>query len=306
MAMRIATGTQVTGDTVGPLVVRASAETRGGARINASRTVFQLSGISQCVAICCAGLVLAAIVGCSTRWDVKTAVITATPPVSHRRTAVATPITATSAPPTRAVAEPAPPIIGVPPDRIESLLLSPAQASGLAGTPLGHQEVMRNPVPAASLVDHPDCAPLVHLNDQTFGPDYTAFRMSRLTDGADDSTHYLFQTVATYRDAPTATRTFQAAFNPTLFSCDGITGQDQNERFESTFEIETVTDNNAKWISTPLVGGQSVGFNCAYEARVQDNVLFGVRLCQPDDGESAATAVMTQQISAKVSENVGH
>jgi hypothetical protein len=194
----------------------------------------------------------------------------------------------------------------VPADNIDSLLLSPAQASGIAATTLGHEELMKRPMPAASLGDRADCAVLVHLNDQTFGPDYTAFRLSRLTDGGDDSTHYLFQSVATYRDAPTATRTFQAAFNPRLLACDGVAGQDQENKFESTFEVETVTEDNAQWISAPLVGGKSVDFNCVYEVRVQDNVLFGVRLCQPGAGASAATTAMAQQISAKVSEIVGH
>jgi hypothetical protein len=55
-----------------------------------------------------------------------------------------------------------------------------------------------------------------------------------------------------------------------------------------------------------LVGGVSVGFSCAYEARVEDNVLFGVRLCQPGEGASAATTAMAEQISDQVSEIAGH
>jgi hypothetical protein len=112
--------------------------------------------------------------------------------------------------------------------------------------------------------------------------------------------------VATYPDASTATRTFRAAFNPTLLSCDGVVGKDLEGKFESTFEVEEVTGDNATWTSTPLVGGKPIGFSCAYEARVQDNVLFGVRLCQSDEGASAATTAMEELIIGKVSGIAGH
>jgi hypothetical protein len=254
----------------------------------------------------CVGVALAAVAGCAGGVVNTAGTLTTSSAVPNRRGFAAAPVTATSAPPTRVLAEPASPIAGVPADNIDALLLSPAQASAVTKTTLGYEELIKTPMPAASLGDHADCAVLVHLNDQTFGQHYTAFRLSRLTDGGDDSTHYLFQTVATYRDAPTATRTFQAALDPSLVSCDGVTGQDRENKFESTFEVEAVTEDSATWISTPLVGGMSVGFNCAYEARVQDNVLFGVRLCQPGKGASAATAAMAQQISAKVPEIAGH
>jgi hypothetical protein len=258
--------------------------------------------VLQSLALGCVGLTLAAVAGCSSGVVNTAGAANTTSAVPDRPGFAAAPVTATSV-----LAEPASPIAGVPADNIDGLLLSPAQASAVAGTTLGHEELMKSPMPAASLGDHADCAVLVHLNDQTFGPDYTVFRSSRLTDrGEDDSTHYLFQTVATYPDAPTATRTFQAAFNPTLFSCGGVAGTDPEEKFDSTFDVETVTENNAQWISTPLVGGRSVGFSCAYEARVQDNVLFGVRLCQPGEGASTATTAMAELISATVSGIAGH
>ena len=293
MTTRYSTGAQATGQ----------AKTRPGAPSRRPRKVFQWPGTRHGVALGCVGLALATVAGCSGGVvNSAGAVITTTSPVRARRGFAAAPVTAT-------LADQPPPIAGVPADNIDSLLLSPAQASAVAKTTLGHQELMTTPMPAASLGDHADCAVLVHLNDQTFGHDYTAFRLSRLTDGGDDSTHYLFQTVATYRDAPTATRTFQAAFNPTLLSCDGVAGKDQEEKFESAFEVEAVTEDSGTWISTPLVGGTSIGFSCAYEARVQDNVLFGVRLCQLANGGTTAanaTTTLAQQISDQVSEIAGH
>ena len=290
MTTRYATGAQVTG----------KAKTRPGAPSRRPRKVFQWPGTRHGVALGCVGLALATVAGCSGAVvNSAGAVITTTSPVHDRRGFAATPVTAT-------LADQPPPAAAVPANKIDSLLLSPAQASAAAGTTLGHQELRTTPMPAASLGDHADCAVLVHLNDQTVGHDYTAFRVSRLTDGGDDSTHYLFQTVATYPEAPTATRTFRAAFNPTLLSCDGVAGKDQEEKFESTFEVEAVTGDSATWISTPLVGGMSIGFSCAYEARVQDNVLFGVRLCPSGEGASAATTAMAELISAKVSGIAGH
>jgi PknH-like extracellular domain len=285
MTTRYPTGAQATGQ----------AKTGPGARSRRRRKVFRWPGTRHGVAVGCVGLALATVAGCSGGVvNSAGAVITTTSPVRARRGFAAAPVTAT-------LADQPPPIAGVPADNIDSLLLSPAQASAVAKTTLGHQELRTTPMPAASLGDHADCAVLVHLNDQTVGHDYTAFRLSRLTGDGDDSTHYLFQTVATYRDAPTAARTFQAAFNPTLLSCDGVAGKDQEEKFESTFEVEAVTEDSATWISTPLVGGMSIGFSCAYEARVQDNVLFGVRLCQSGEGASAATTAIAELISAKVS-----
>ena len=293
MTTRYPTGAQATGQ----------AKTGPGARSRRRRKVFQWPGTRRGVALGCVGLALATVAGCSGGVVSSAgAVITTTSPVRDRRGFAAAPVTAT-------LADPPPPTAAVPADNIDSLLLSPAQASAVAKTTLGHQELMTTPMPAASLGDHADCAVLVHLNDQTVGNDYTAFRLSRLTGDGDDSTHYLFQTVATYRDAPTAARTFQAAFNPTLLSCDGVAGKDQEEKFESTFEVEAVTEDSATWISTPLVGGMSIGFSCAYEARVQDNVLFGVRLCQLANGGTTAanaTTTLAQQISDQVSEIAGH
>jgi hypothetical protein len=306
MTTRSTTGAQMTRDVVSRLDAPAQADAGRGPRSSRPSNVFQSPGKRHGAALGCVGLALA-VVGCSgSVVNTPGAVITTTSAVPDGRGFVATPLTATSAAPTRVLADPAPPTAGVPADNIDSLLLSPAQASAVAKTTLGHEELMKTPMPAASLADHANCAVLIHLNDQTFGQDYTAFRLSRLTDGGDDSTRYLFQTVATYRDAPTATRTFQAAFNSTLPSCDGVAGKDQEEKFESTFEVEAVTEDSAKWISTPLVGGKSIGFDCAYEARVQDNVLFGVRFCQPGEGGSAAATAMAELISGTVSGIAGH
>jgi PknH-like extracellular domain len=301
MTTRSTTGAQMTRDVVGRAEVSAQAGTGHGARFRHPRKVFRSPGTRHGVALGCVGLALAAVAGCSGNVGHSAGALTTTSAVRDRHGFAVAPVTATSAPSTRVLAQPASPIAGVPTDNIDALLLSPAQASAVAQATLGNQELMKSPMPAASLGDHADCAVLVHLNDQTFGQQYTAFRLSRLTDGGDDATHYLFQTVATYPDASTARRTFVAAFNPTLLSCDGVTGQDQENKFESTFDVEAGTDDSAQWISTPLVGGKSVGFNCAYEVRVEDNVLFGVRLCQPGEGASAATTALAELISAKVS-----
>src|ERR1700677_2554632 len=294
------TGAQATGNIVGRADVHTQAKTGRGARSSRRRKVFQLPGQRRGVALGCVGWALATVVGCSGGVvNSAGAVITTTSPAPDRRGFTATPVTAT-------LADQPPPTAGVPADKIDSLLLSPAQASAVAATTLGHQELRTTPMPPASLGDHADCAVLVHLNDQTVGHDYTAFRLSRLTDNGDDSTSYLFQTVATYGDAPTAARTFHASFNESILSCNGVTGQDQQKTFDPTFEVEPVTADSAQWSSTPLVGGVSVGFSCAYEARVQDNVLFGVRLCQSGEGASAATTAMAELISGKVSGIAGH
>jgi len=294
------TGAQATGNIVARADLHTQANTAPGAPASRRRKVFQLPGQRHGVALGCVGWALAAVVGCSGGVvNTAGAVTITTSPAPERRGFAATPVTAT-------LADQPPPTAGVPADNIDSLLLTPAQASAATATPLGHQELRTTPMPAASLGDHADCAVLVHLNDQTVGHDYTAFRLSRMTDNGDDSTSYLFQTVATYADAPTAARTFHASFNQSLLSCNGVVGQDQQRTFDSTFEVEAVTADSAQWSSTPLVGGVSVGFSCAYEARVQGNVLFGVRLCQSGEGASAATTAMAEMISGKVSGIAGH
>jgi hypothetical protein len=306
MTTRWTIGAQVAANVVCWAHVRGHADTRRGARSSRARKVFQLPGKRHGVAMGCVGLALAAVAGCSGVVNSAGVVSTATATAPYRRGFAAALVTATSAPPTHSLVDQPPPTAGVPADKIDSLLLSPAQASAVAETPLGHEELIKTPMPAASLGDHADCAVLVHLNDQTFGQNYTAFRLSRLTNDGDDSKYYLFQTVATYGDAPTAARSFRASFNPTLLSCDGVAGKDQEEKFESTFEVAAVTEDSATWISTPLVGGKSMGFSCAYEARVEDNVLFSVRLCQFSEGASAATTAMAELISGKVSAIARH
>jgi PknH-like extracellular domain len=300
MTTRSSTGAQVTGNMVDRRDASALAKTGPGTPCSRRRKVLQLPGQRHGVALGCVGLALATVVGCSGGVvNSAGAVITTTSPAPDRRGFAAAPVTAT-------LADQPPPTAGVPADKIDSLLLSAAQASAVAATTLGHQELRTTPMPAASLGDHADCAVLVHLDDQTVGHDYTAFRLSRLTDNGDDSTYYLFQTVATYGDAPTAARTFHASFNQSILSCNGVVGQDQQRTFDSTFEVEAVTADSAQWSSTPLVGGVSVGFSCAYEARVEDNVLFGVRLCQSGESASAATTAMAELISGKVSGIAGH
>jgi hypothetical protein len=304
MTTRSSTGAQITGNVVGRADAHTQAKTGRRARFSCARKMFQLPGHG--VALGCVGLALATVAGCSGGVvNGAGAVITTTSPAPDRRGFAAAPVTAT-------LADQPPPTAAVPADKIDSLLLSPAQASAVARTTLGHVELRNTPVPAASLGEHADCAVLVHLNDQTFGHDYTAFRLSRLTDGGDNSAYYLFQTVATYGDATTAARTFHASFNESILSCNGVTGEDEQKTFDSTFEVEAVTADRAQWSTTPLVGGTSVGFICTYEARVQDNVLFGVRLCQVAKGEDGATTAaiattpIAQQISDQVSEIAGH
>jgi hypothetical protein len=298
MPTRSSTGAQITGNVVGRADAHTQAKTGRRARSRRARKMFQLPGHG--VALGCVGLALATVAGCSGGVvNSAGAVIATTSPAPERRGFAAAPVTAT-------LADQPPPTAAVPADKIDSLLLTPAQASAVTGTAVGHQELRNTPVPAASLRDHADCAVLVHLNDQTFGHNYTAFRLSRLTDDGDDSTYYLFQTVATYRDAATAARNFHASFNESLLSCNGVTGEDQQRTFDSTFEVEAVTADSAQWSTAPLVGGSSVGFICASEARVQDNVLFGVRLCQPAKGDNGATtaAIATTTIAQQISDQV--
>jgi hypothetical protein len=310
MTTRWTTSAQASRNIVGRADVHTHATTRPGPRSSRPRKVFQFPGKRHGVVLGCVGLALATVAGCSgSVVNTADALNTTTSPVPPRRGYTAAPITATSTPPTHALADQTPPTTAVPADKIDSLLLTPAQASTITGTTLGHQDLMKTPMPAASLSDHPDCAVLVHLNDQTFGDNYTAFRLSRLTNNGDDSTSYLFQTVATYRDAPTAARTFHASFNESILSCNDVVGQDQQKTFDSTFEVETITPDSATWTTTPLVGGTSVGFSCAYEARVEDNVLSGVRLCQLANSTTTATDATTtiaQQISDQISEIAGH
>lgn len=304
MTTRSSTGAQITGNVVGRADAHTQAKTGRRAPAGRRSTVFQLPG--RGVVLGCVGLALATVVGCSGGVvNGAGVVIATTSPAPDRRGFAAAPVTAT-------LADQPPPTAAVPAGKIDSLLLSPAQASAVAGTTLGHQELRNTPMPAASLGEHADCAVLVHLNDQTFGHDYTAFRLSRLTDNGDNSAYYLFQTVATYGDATTAARTFHASFNESILSCNGVTGEDEQKTFDSTFEVEAVTADRAQWSTTPLVGGHSVGFLCASEARVEDNVLFGVRLCQVFKGEDGATTAaiaattIAQQISDQVSEIAAH
>jgi hypothetical protein len=304
MTTRSSTGARVTGNVLDRADAHTQAKTRRGAPAGRRSKVFQLPG--RGVPLGCVGLALATVAGCSGGVvNGAGVVIATTSPAPDRRGFAAAAVTAT-------LADQPPPTAAVPAGKIDSLLLSPAQASAVAGTTLGHQELRNTPMPAASLGEHADCAVLVHLNDQTFGHDYTAFRLSRLTDNGDNSAYYLFQTVATYGDATTAARTFHASFNESILSCNGVTGEDEQKTFDSTFEVEAVTADRAQWSTTPLVGGSSVGFLCASEARVEDNVVFGVRLCQVAKGEDGATTAavaattIAQQISDQVSEIAAH
>jgi PknH-like extracellular domain len=301
MSWHSRTSPLITAELVGQPGGLAKVKTGQAAQTSRARGLSRWSSKRYGIATGWVLLTVATVTSCSGNVADMPGAMTTNSDVPARHGFAAAPATATSPPPTAELTDSATTTAVVPAAAADSLLIPPAQASAAVGVPMALQGMMQRPMPAASLAEHAECAALVYPNDQTFGHDYTAFRLSHLRNNTSD----LVQIVATYPDATTAQRTFHATFNESIDSCDEVSAQDQQKTFESEFKVEAVTQDGAIWSTTPLVGRAAVGFFCTYDAGIEANVMFAVRLCKPDAGGSAVSGAIAEGISAKISGIVG-
>ncbi len=176
---------------------------------------------------------------------------------------------------------PRPPSDFVGPDKIKSVIVSVAQLGKILGANLGSTDKFYYPPDPADLGAKSNCSPLVGLDTTSFGlnVDYTAFREVDSREDKDTWQHIVNQKVATYTDAQAASNAFQNAFKG-IAGCDGarVPTPQANQQFQ--LSAPTINGNDAQWSFIEFTNGQPDTWRCAFDFRVQSNVLFAAKVCQ--------------------------
>jgi hypothetical protein len=255
------------------------------------------------VAVCCAGLAALMLNGCSpnsgevSKQDAAAAQketspenVTQDPPAP----------TGEAAPPATTSATPPPPEL-VTPGKIEAIFVSPNVISDLVGAKMGFEKEFSRPgSPAGGLGDKSGCAVLFGLNSDSYGREYTAFRRSSVRDGEDSPQHFAAQEAASYADAATAAQVFRKAIDgQALAVCNNavVHRQGDDDRIKWQFEVQNVTGDAAQWTLLQQSDGKPNDWNCVHEARVKNNVVLGVTVCEYANGAPAATAIADRMSS---------
>jgi hypothetical protein len=253
----------------------------------------------------CAGLVLLAAVACShskgeDEDTIKPPVNKPAPTPTSQQAAAGDPTAPAAAPgSSSAPAAPAPPPL-VPPGKAESLLLSLDDTGGIVGTSLNYEQKFKTPLQPYALGNQSACAVLFGLNTAAVGNDYTAFRALRQQESKDNFAHVVEQEIATYADAAAATGAFQNAFK-SVDQCNNVTVHRPTDKPETTwqFQIQPGDPASANWHNTEVTSNNADGWGCSHGARVKNNVLFAVRVCQRGD-TGADISTILDRIGAEV------
>jgi hypothetical protein len=146
------------------------------------------------------------------------------------------------------------------------------------------------------LGDKSKCSALEGPDANSFGPDvdYTAYRGTDYREAKDSYQHIVDQQVATYLDAQTAARYFHDAFKD-LDGCDGaMVSGETGSHVEFELKTPDITDDRAQWVITGVTNAQRDPWRCAFNFRVQSNVVFVAKVCQNGDPAEIASQLADQ------------
>jgi hypothetical protein len=240
----------------------------------------------------CAGLIVLAAVACSQSKNdedtIKPSINKPAPTATSQQAAAGDPTAPASTKPAAAPTSPSAPAPPPPPlvlpGKVESVLLPLDVTGGIVGATLDYEQKFKTPLQPYALGNQSGCAVLFGLNTAAVGNDYTAFRALRQQESKDNYAHVVEQEVATYADAATATSAFQAAFN-SVNQCNNVTVHRATDNQDVTwqFHIQNADPANVQWHNMELTKNNDDGWGCSHGARVKNNVIFAVRVCQRGD-----------------------
>lgn len=190
------------------------------------------------------------------------------------------------APPVTTSLEPPPPVL-VTPDKAESIIISADDVGRLVGSPLTYEFKSTSPSDSTAMGK---CKELAGLRTDSLGDEWTTYRGSRLQETQDRYDHIVWQAVVLFPDAKAAASQLQAAYPPSLASCQDsrLTEGDTEWRIGEFSN----TGTSAKWVRQELKDGKPAGWRCFYDYRVKNNALFGSLLCQNGNGAPIVTAIV--------------
>jgi hypothetical protein len=237
----------------------------------------------------CAGLVVLGAVACSHPKNdedtIRPSINKPAPTGTSQQAAAGDPTAPAAAGPTSssAPATPAPPPV-VLPGKVDALLLSLDDTGGIVGTTLNYEQKFKTPLQPYALGNQSGCAVLFGLNTAAVGNDFTTFRALRQQESKDNYAHVVEQEVATYADAAAATGAFHNAFK-SVNQCNNVTVHRPTDNAGTTwqFQVQPGDPASAQWHNTELSNNNPDGWGCSHGARVKNNVIFAVRVCQRGD-----------------------
>ncbi|WIM89102.1 sensor domain-containing protein [Candidatus Mycobacterium wuenschmannii] len=246
----------------------------------------------------CASLIAVAAVGCShPKNDEDTlnpAVDKPAPTATSQQAAAGDPTAPPAAAPTSsaAPATPPPPAV-VAPGKVDGLLLSLDDVSGIISGTLNYEQKFKTPLQPYALGNQSACAVLFGLNTSAVGKDFTTFRALRQQESKDNYSHVVEQEVASYADAASATTAFQNAFK-SVDQCNNVTVHRPTDNAGTSwqFQVQPGDPASAYWHNTELTNNNADGWGCAHGARVKNNVIFAVRVCQRGDSGAAVPTIL--------------
>jgi hypothetical protein len=237
----------------------------------------------------CASLIVLTAVGCShAKNDEETlnpSVNKPAPTPTSQQVAAGDPTAPPAAAPTSSPAPgtPAPPAV-VAPGKVDALLLSLDDTGGIINGTLNYEQKFKTPLQPYALGNQSACAVLFGLNTAAVGNDFTTFRALRQQESKDNYAHVVEQEIAAYADAATATAAFQNAFK-SVDQCNNISVHRATDNAGTTwqFQVQNGDPATANWHNTELTNNNADGWGCSHGARVKNNVIFAVRVCQRGD-----------------------
>jgi hypothetical protein len=187
----------------------------------------------------------------------------------------------------------------VTPGKIVSLFVPVGELGGMVGASLGSEKTFVLPALPGDLGDKSACQLSLGLYEDAYGKDvdWTAFRDIEYRESADAFDHIVDQQAATYPDAETAARQFNDAFKP-VSGCDSAVVHLETSEPNADWKIQVpnVSGDTARWSNIFLLDGKPNTWRCAFEARVKDNVILQVQVCQWGNAAEVTSAIADRMV----------
>ena len=190
---------------------------------------------------------------------------------------------------------------GLPPGRVEALLISDDDVSRIVGLPMHGLGLWQMPGPVSALRDRDDCRVLT-VSDQDFWTvDFTAYRETAQQD-SDEVNFYAWQGVGAYPNSRTASQVFRRAINADLQArCrTAVLSSDTDDNAMWRVDSLTTTNSTLSVLVSQQLDGQATGWRCATQLRLRRNVIHRDGACQA--GNPSTTA---RQLADMTSDRIG-
>lgn len=182
----------------------------------------------------------------------------------------------------------------ISPDKANSLILPKDDVSQLVGSELDYEGKSSNP--GKPTIDGKEsCRSLVAPLTLSLGESWTTYRNVWLQEAEKTYDHWVSQRVVLYPKADAAAEAFASQYPADIRSCTGEVLKSGESSWRET--VKDVTPDRAQWADESLDNGQANGWRCSDEARVIDNLLLSVTVCQRGNSAPAMKAIIDRMVA---------